>query len=311
MKRAVLACSGLDKVEGSVAREVALRLAEETGAEVVCPVLLHRSPTRYKQVLAENGLIVVDGCATRCATRLAAEHGAKVDQRLVVSEVAKRRGLQLSPGLRLGPGELDLAEALVQEILAEEAAGQVEAPPAAVGQVEQPTRYAAQPAAVPAEEAEIPAAAVPTWEPPADFIVVVYEKYEFRIPRTGYWFNENDVWVRPAGKVARVGISDYMQQRLTDINYFEPPELGTTVEQFGELGTVESTKAVFEVVSPVTGIVRAVNQEVMEAPELVNEDPYGRGWLVEVELTNWEEDSSLLIDAAAYAASVERKAAED
>jgi glycine cleavage system H protein len=72
-----------------------------------------------------------------------------------------------------------------------------------------------------------------------------------------------------------------------------------------------ATKAAYEIVSPVSGTVVALNQEVIDTPELVNEDPYGRGWLVEVRLADWQEDKGLLLDAAKYAESVERKAAED
>ena len=64
------------------------------------------------------------------------------------------------------------------------------------------------------------------WEPPNDFAVVVHDKYEFHIPKNDYFFNENDVWARLSGDRARVGISDYMQQRLTDVNYFDPPDVG-------------------------------------------------------------------------------------
>ena len=151
----------------------------------------------------------------------------------------------------------------------------------------------------------------PSGNAPGDFVVVVHDKYEFRIPKTEYFFNENDVWARVAGNRARVGISDYMQQRLTDINYFDPPEVGATIEQFGEVGEVESTKAVFELVSPVSGVVTAVNNDVAQAPELINEDPYGRGWLAELELTSWDDDKELLIDGAEYAKTVERKAEEE
>ena len=68
---------GSRQAEGSVAREVAIRLAEEAGAEIVCPVVLNRTPARYKKTLAENPLIVVDGCATQCAGKLAAAAKAK------------------------------------------------------------------------------------------------------------------------------------------------------------------------------------------------------------------------------------------
>jgi glycine cleavage system H protein len=108
-----------------------------------------------------------------------------------------------------------------------------------------------------------------------------------------------------------VGITDYMQQKLTDIVYFDPPEVGTAVDQFGEAGTLESTKAVFEIVSPVTGVVTAFNLAVDRAPDLVNQDPYDAGWLVELELTAWGEDRALLADGAAYAKDVARKAVDD
>ena len=155
-----------------------------------------------------------------------------------------------------------------------------------------------------------PQAGTADFQTATDFAVVVHDKYEFRIPLTGYLFNANDVWVQVAGDRARVGISDYMQQRLTDITYVDPPKVGAAIEQFGECGTVESTKANFEVVSPVSGTVVAVNEAVGDMPESVNEDPYG-SWIAELELTDWDEDRALLVDGAAYAAEVERKAAED
>ena len=281
MTYAILSCTGMDKAEGSLAREVAIRLAEKTGGEIICPVRLNRTRAHYKKVLAEDPLIVIDGCGTRCATKLVAELEAKSERKISISDALKARGDSLRASLRLDPAGMALAEAIVDDLIAA-----LNAPAA-------------------------PAEAGAGWEAPRDFLVVVHDKYEFRIPKNQYFINENDVWARPSGDRARVGISDYMQQRLTDINYFDPPRMGAVIEQFGELGSVESTKAAYEIVSPVSGRVVAVNQEVMDMPELVNEDPYGHGWLVEVELADWQEDKDLLLDAAKYAESVERKAAED
>ncbi len=87
--------------------------------------------------------------------------------------------------------------------------------------------------------------------------------------------------------------------------------MDATVEQFGELGSLESAKAVFEIVSPVGGTVTAVNQAVIDNPGLINEDPYGAGWLVEMKLSAWTQDQELLLDPAAYAETVKRKAAEE
>jgi len=296
----VLACSGLDKAEGSVSREVALVLAEEAGADIVCPVALARTPARYKRALAEKRLVVVDGCATRCAAKLAAAAEADVAHKLIVADVVKASGAALAPDLRLGPDALELARKMSDEIRTRMTAAATQRRVAAVAAPAAPVPAAAA-ADQPAGEA---------FTTPSDFVVIVHDKYEFRVPSTGFLFNANDVWVQTAGDRARVGISDYMQQRLTDITYVDLPQVGAAVEQFDEVCTVESTKAAFEVVSPVSGTVTAVNLALEDTPEAINEDPYG-SWLVELQLSAWDEDRTLLVEGPAYATEVERKAAED
>jgi glycine cleavage system H protein len=301
MSLAILACTGLDKPEGSVAREVAIRLAEEAGVEIVCPVVLNRTPARYKKALAENRLIVVDGCATQCASKLASAVEKKPAQKVIVSDVLKKSGRTVEPELRLAADGLALAQAIVEDIKAAEAAEEAKAAEEAEAAEAAKSQQAGGAGAAPVEVA---------FEPPADFLVVIHDKYEFRVPSSGFFFNENDVWAQVSGTRARVGISDYMQQRLTDISFVDPPEVGTSIEQFGEVGSVESTKASFELISPVSGTVIRVNDAVEDIPESINEDPYG-SWIAELELTSWEEDQTLLIDGPAYAAEVTRKAAED
>jgi glycine cleavage system H protein len=280
MKRAILSCTGLDKPEGSLAREVALLGAEATGSEIICPVLLNRSPARYRKELGESALIVIDGCATRCASKLAAQTEAKVERKVLVYDEMKTSAQPIEPSLRLGPNGLALAKTIADRLI-----NDMNAPSGEVG-------------------------AVVSWTAPTEFLTVTHDKFEFRIPAADYLFNENDCWVRTVNGTARIGISDYMQQRLTDIGFFTPPDTGIKVEQFGELGSVESAKAVFEIVSPVSGTVTAVNAAVVDDPGLVNSDPYGAGWLVEVELENLEQDRELLLDGAAYSKTVKRKAAE-
>jgi glycine cleavage system H protein len=294
MSIVILACTGLDKPEGSVAREVAIQLAEEAGADIVCPVVLNRTPARYTKTLSEARLVVVDGCATQCASRLAAAADKKPFHKVIVSDVLKKSGRALAPGLRLDADGLGLARQLVEEIKTTCTEGVVEA--------EKLQTRGVAPAADTLADAGFPA--------PTDFLVVVHDKYEFRIPANGFFFNENDVWVQVWGTKARVGISDYMQQRLTDISFVDPPKVGAVVEQFGEVGSVESTKATFELVSPVSGVVTRVNEAVENEPESINEDPYG-SWIAELELTSWEEDREFLVDGPAYAAEVQRKAAEE
>jgi glycine cleavage system H protein len=280
MKHAILSCTGLDKPEGSVAREVAIRAADATGSEIICPVLLNRAPARYEKVLNDSSLIVVDGCSTRCGAKLATGLKAKVERKVLVSDAVRASGQALESTLTLGPKGLALAQTIVDELVRNLSA--------------------------PASTAE----PVADFETPTEYFFVTHDKFEFRIPVVDYVFNENDVWARVLDGVARVGISDYMQQKLTDISYFDPPKVDATVEQFGELGSLESAKAVFETISPISGTVTAVNPAVIDNPGLINEDPYGAGWLVEMKLTAWPQDLELLLDPAAYAESVKRKAAE-
>jgi len=281
MKHAILSCTGLDKPEGSVAREVAIRAADATGSEIICPVLLNRAPARYKKALSDSALIVVDGCSTRCATKFATRLEAKVHRKVLVSDAARASGQALESTLSLGPNGLALAQSIVDEL---------------VRNLNAPTATAEP---------------VADFETPTEYLVVTHDKFEFRIPVVDYVFNENDVWARVLDGVARVGISDYMQQKLTDISYFDPPRVGGVVEQFGELGSLESAKAVFEIISPISGTVTAVNPAVIDNPGLINEDPSGAGWLVEMKLTAWPQDQELLLDPAAYAEIVKRKAAEE
>ncbi len=110
-------------------------------------------------------------------------------------------------------------------------------------------------------------------------------------------------WVRIAGSDAastvRVGITDYAQEALGDVVYVSLPEVGTDVAAGATIGEVESTKSVSDVYAPLTGTITARNDALDEQPELINSDPYGEGWVLELELTDPGEVDALL-DAAAY-----------
>ena len=97
-----------------------------------------------------------------------------------------------------------------------------------------------------------------------------------------------------ASKRGLAGITDYAQEQLGDIVYFELPKVGDTVSHMGKMGEVESVKAVSDLYSPVNGEVIEVNPELSQHPELVNEDPFGAGWLVRVTLANVDEVNGLM-----------------
>ena len=114
-------------------------------------------------------------------------------------------------------------------------------------------------------------------------------------------YSTDHEWVRVDGDRVRVGITDYAQDALGDVVYVSLPEVGTTVEAGGVLGEVESTKSVSEIYAPVGGEVVAVNADLGNSPERVNDDPYGAGWYCELVPTDPAAVDALL-DAAGYEA---------
>ena len=106
-------------------------------------------------------------------------------------------------------------------------------------------------------------------------------------------------WARIEGDEAELGITWHAQDALGEIVHYEPPEVGQRIEKEGAYGEVESVKAVSDLVAPLSGEVLEVNAAVVEAPELVNEDPYGKGWLLRIRLGEAGEVDQLL-DAAGY-----------
>jgi glycine cleavage system H protein len=106
-------------------------------------------------------------------------------------------------------------------------------------------------------------------------------------------------WARIDGDEAVLGVTWFAQDSLGELVHYEPPDEGASVAKDQSYGEVESVKAVSDLISPLSGEVLEVNQRVVDAPETVNEDPYGDGWLIRVRLTNPSERDQLL-DAAAY-----------
>lgn len=105
---------------------------------------------------------------------------------------------------------------------------------------------------------------------------------------------ESHEWARRDGDSIRVGLDDYAQDELGDIVFVELPQEGDDVSKGDSFGVVESVKAVSDVYAPVSGEITAVNEDLIDAPELINEDPYGDGWLIEVALADESEYDALV-----------------
>ena len=107
-------------------------------------------------------------------------------------------------------------------------------------------------------------------------------------------YSKEHEWVRVEDGVGTIGITDYAQDQLGDIVYLDLPEEGAAIKQFEKLGEIESVKAVSDLFAPVSGEVAEINQEAVDSPELVNQDPYGRGWLLKVRLSDESAVQGLL-----------------
>ncbi len=125
--------------------------------------------------------------------------------------------------------------------------------------------------------------------------------------RDGLLYSKEHEWLKVEGDIGICGITDYAQDNLGDVVYVELPEVGKKVEKMKPFMVLESVKATSDVFSPVTGEIVEVNEKLQDAPELVNEDPYGDGWLVKIKLADKGELAELM-DKDAYLKFLEEEA---
>lgn len=107
-------------------------------------------------------------------------------------------------------------------------------------------------------------------------------------------YTKTHEWAKVKGNIARVGITDFAQHELTDIVFVELPKEGTIITKGKECAVVESVKTASDIYAPVSGRVIKINQNIVEAPEIINNDPYGEGWFFEIEMSNSNELTELL-----------------
>jgi len=120
-------------------------------------------------------------------------------------------------------------------------------------------------------------------------------------------YHREHTWVKVSGKRATIGITDHAQEALGDIVYIDLPDADTPVEVNSELAEIESTKATSSVISPISGTVIEVNEDLAESPEIINEEPYGKGWVAVLEIED-ESEMDELMDASEYERYLEDEA---
>ncbi len=119
-------------------------------------------------------------------------------------------------------------------------------------------------------------------------------------------YHKEHTWVKASGKKATIGITDYAQDALGDIVYIDLPDVDTSVEANSEIGEIESTKTTSSIISPISGRVIEVNEELSESPEIINEDPYGKGWIAILEIEDRSELDDLM-DFSEYEKYIEEE----
>ncbi len=277
---AILPCNGLDKCAGLISREIAIKLCENDKNVMICPVHYRVAGAKYNKIAEEHDLLVIDGCQTRCASKLAAEKNLKISRKISVTEEAKNHHIDLKSNLRLIENENTLIEKILNGVNN-------------------------------AENKAKPVSAEVDYSFNFTYTTFQYGKFIFRVPTNPQiYFNENDCWVWVFGNRARIGVTDFVQQNLSDILYFTPPDIGAAIDQFGEAGEIESSKSVFELISPVSGKVISINDTLVKKPDLINENPYELGWVAEIELTDFNSDKELLIGFDQYFAIMRKKVEE-
>ena len=143
-----------------------------------------------------------------------------------------------------------------------------------------------------------------------DFLETTVDKFIFKVA-TDRLYNSEGVWAQAEGHLVRIGLSDFLQQRSGDIAFAEIKPAGTMVAAGDEVASIETIKVNVMLGSPVSGKVIEVNPAMETAPEAINQDPYGAGWLVVIAVSDWETDRARLLDATAYFEVVKREAEEE
>lgn len=120
-------------------------------------------------------------------------------------------------------------------------------------------------------------------------------------------YHKEHTWAKVSGKRATIGITNHAQEALGDIVYIDLPDVDSAVEANSELAEIESTKATSSVIAPVSGTVVEVNEELVESPEIINDEPYGKGWIAVLEMDD-ESEVGELMDVSEYERYLEEEA---
>jgi len=143
-----------------------------------------------------------------------------------------------------------------------------------------------------------------------EYLETTVDKFIFRVAKDCY-YNSEGVWAKMEGNQVKIGLSDFVQQRSGDVAFAEIQPEGTQVNFEDEVAVIETIKVDIGFSSPVSGRILKVNPAMEDAPEIINEDPYGEGWLAAIEPDDWESDRQRLFDPDQYFSRMKVEAEEE
>ncbi len=143
-----------------------------------------------------------------------------------------------------------------------------------------------------------------------EYLETTVDKFIFKVA-TDRLYSADGVWALAEGDRIRVGVTDFLQQRSGDVAFAEVKPAGTAVAAGGEVAAIETIKANVEVSSPVGGVVAEVNPAMELSPEVINQDPYGEGWLADIGASDWPADRAALLEPQAYFEVMRSQAEEE
>ena len=144
----------------------------------------------------------------------------------------------------------------------------------------------------------------------AEFLEHRYEKFIFKV-KEGYLYSQEEFWADIQGNVATVGLTDFQQKAKGDVAFLETVDPGAEVKRGQEIGKIETIKATFAIISPVSGKIAEVNPEMDANPYLINHAPYGAGWIYRIALSDPKGDKAQLMDAKEYFEAMKDKIARE
>jgi glycine cleavage system H protein len=143
-----------------------------------------------------------------------------------------------------------------------------------------------------------------------EFLETTVDKFIFKVATDRYYSSEG-LWAQAEGNIVRIGLSDFLQQRSGDVAFAEVKQPKTKVTVGEEVGSIETIKVTISLTSPVTGRLLGANPLLPTAPEVINHDPYGEGWLAILEADDWQTDRTALLDPQAYFNLMKSQAEEE